>query len=348
MSCTTDSCVLPNSRTEKRALSAPNPATPKENFNDLRNFLLSISQWYSENQWDVAQIEDSLHDAWDMLVQTSKITPATSPEQDRLVVLVSSTKELGILHRKEKDKMFNEDKKAAILSNGQSLWIDLPYLAEEMQRAWVTESTQYTTTERANFAVFSAKLCVVGICETELSPIALWLLKETLEVERPLSMDLEDDLNITENKDVLSVNDLLPACFAWLSTANFKLVKLAAQNYDPASSMTIKAGHPISTDRGILATKAKVTEPGFSLARWVFWRLRLKELSRCENEVIAKLAQQSFDEMIHTGIVLGIDVHGEKNYFDKVHEALHSEFTARGMIGSVDTIDINISMDWAD
>jgi hypothetical protein len=147
---------------------------------------------------------------------------------------------------------------------------------------------------------------------------------------------------------MFSVNDLFPACFTWLSIANFKFFKLAAQNYNPASSMTIKAGHQIPTDLRILASKAKVTEPGFSLARWVFWRLRLKELSRCENKLITKLAQQTFDEMIHTGIVLGIDVHGEKDYFDKVHEALHSEFTARGMIGSVDKSDINISMDWAD
>jgi hypothetical protein len=325
---------------------APDPRCPRENFDDLRNLLLSISQWYCEEEMSAEEIEGRLHDAWDMLVQTSKITPCASPEQDSLVVLISSIKEFGILHHEDRDI---KDQETAVLPNGQKLWIDLPYLAQEIQQAWIMESSQYTSTERANFAALTAKLCAVGICESELSFVALSLLKETLEVQRPLTKLPERHCDIPKSENLLSITELLPACFEWISNANFKLVKLAAQNDDPSFPIFFQLNDRIATDLGDLAVKAKVTQPGFSIARWLFWRLRLKELSRCGDEVIAKLAGQCFHEMIHTGIVLGIDVRGEKNYFEKVYEELGSELKRReGMIECVDKSDVNINMNWAD
>ncbi|KAJ5588781.1 hypothetical protein N7537_011459 [Penicillium hordei] len=338
MSYTNNSYSLPSSRTEK---CAPDPTYPRGNLEDLRNLLLSISEWYTEGKRSVSLIEDYLLDAWDVLIQTSKMTPSTSPEQDSLVVLISSIKEFGILHRNERD---TQEQETTMFSNGQKFWIDLPYLARKMQHSWIIESHQYTTTERANFAVLTAKLCAGGICEAELSFVALWLLRETLEVQRPLTKQLD----IPKSENSLSITELLPACFSWLSNAKFKLIKLVAQNYDPTLSMVIESNHQIHMDIGDLAAKANITQPGFSLPRWVFWRLRLKELSRCGDAVIAKLAEQSFSEMVHTGVVLGIVVHGERNYFEKVNEALIAEFKAKGMTETVDASDININMDWAD
>lgn len=106
--------------------------------------------------------------------------------------------------------------------------------------------------------------------------------------------------------------------------------------------------HEAQTKPRSLAVKANIRSSGFSISRWVFWRFRLKELTSCGDEEISQLARQIFDEMIHTGVVLGIDVHGEKNYLKKVHEALSSEFKTRGMAECVGASDVSINLDWAD
>ncbi|KAJ5080984.1 hypothetical protein N7456_013694 [Penicillium angulare] len=67
---------------------------------------------------------------------------------------------------------------------------------------------------------------------------------------------------------------------------------MATYDYNPGSST--------STKPGSLAIKARISSPGFSIARWIFWRLRLKELTSCKDEEISLLAEQSFDVMTDT------------------------------------------------
>ncbi|KAL1961694.1 hypothetical protein VTN77DRAFT_1298 [Rasamsonia byssochlamydoides] len=342
--CTNNSCAPQNlSRSEKRKVFAPDPANPQGNWEDLRNFIVSLGQPYVEHAIDVAQIENNLHDMWDILIQTAKITPAISPEHDRLVNLVLLAREFGIFHRKKKDGTSNEEKEEAILTNGQRFWTDLPYLVEEIQDAWTKESKGFTVTERHNFAVFTAKLCAVGVCDTELSFCALWLIREALETERSLTKSEGDG----EDKNPLSIADILPACLAWFQHNNFKLLKLAVQNYDHTPATT-GDDVQLSMAPGDLAVKANVTQSGFSVARWLFWRQRFKELSRCGNEQVAKLGKEGFDEMVRTGIALGYDIPGEKKYWEKVFETLDQEFVARGGKDCVGPDDVEIDMDWAD
>lgn len=358
-SCTGNSCAPQNlSRLEKRKLFAPDPANPQQNCEDLQNLTISLSQSYADHIMDIAQLEVNLHDLWDMLIQIAKVTPAISPEHDRLVTLVLMARELGTLTRPKKDDntTSNEVRETAILPNGQRLWNDLPYLMEEIQDAWTKESAGFTATERENLAVLTAKLCAVGVYDTELSRCALWVIRETLESERPLTITPskgEKDNTDIPKQGVLSIADLLPACLAWFLYNNFKLLKLAVKNYDPIVPETSKShneGGVVQsfTAPGDLAVKANVTRSGFSVARWLFWRQRFKEVSRSGNDEVAKLAKKGFEKMIGTGIALGLDIPGEKTYLKKTFEALDREFVARGMVECVGTDDVEIDMDWAD
>ncbi|KAJ5267406.1 hypothetical protein N7478_010214 [Penicillium angulare] len=321
-----------------------------EKFHDIRNMFLSIGENYHQEHWNSAQLEAGLHDAWDFLIQISKATPAISPEQDKLVVLILTIEALQVFsHRSESKEGQTQN---ITLSHRDQSRENLPFLALDLQNEWITKSQQYTSCERKSFAAFTAKLYAAGMFENELSIVVLWLLKMTLEEKIPLRHDTNQDDNITQCGDgstpKSTVADLLPACFAWLANANFKLLTMAAENYNPCSSVSLTSKHEARTVTGSLAAEANVKSSGFSISRWVFWRFRLKELTFCADEEVSQLARESFNEMIHTGVVLGIDVHGEKTYLSKVHEAVSSEFKKRGMTECVDASDVSINMDWAD
>lgn len=343
-------CAIPKHGTEHHVSFAPKPASPGENFDEIRNFILSIGELYHQGHWNTADLEAGLHDAWDMLVQTSKVTPATSPEQNRLVVLVLTIGALRMFsYTNESSK--GKSQNIPFSHSDPSRNNNLPFFAGDLQNEWITKSQLYTSCERESLAVFTAKLYAAGLFENELSFVALWLLKKTFEEEIPLRHDANDDDDITRCDGLISkstVAELLPACFAWLANANFKLLTAAADNYNPCPSASMTSDHEAGTEPGSLAVKANIRCFGFSTSRWVFWRFRLKELTSCADQEISQLARKIFDEMIHTGVVLGIDVHGEKNYLNKVHEALSSEFKARGMTECVDASDVNINLDWAD
>ncbi|KAJ5263781.1 hypothetical protein N7478_011386 [Penicillium angulare] len=291
-----------------------------------------------------------LHNTWKMLVQTAKVTPAISPEQDKLVLLLITMGALRIFsHRTQSGE--TESKDIPFPRDEEENDSNLPFLARDLQNDWITKSQDFTSRERESLAAFTAKLYVAGSYDNELSFVGLWLLKNTLEEEIPLRGNTDEGGDKSQHEGSTpksTIADLLPACFAWLSNANYKLVTMAAKNYSPSPPDFTTSDHGAEIEPRNKAVKANINGPGFSLSRWVFWILRLKELTSCADEEISSLAKQSFDVMIHTSLVLGIDVHGEKNYFDKVHEALDVEFKARGMTGCVDASDISIYFDWAD
>ncbi|KAJ5288061.1 hypothetical protein N7478_003747 [Penicillium angulare] len=313
-------------------------------FDDIRNMILSLGENYHQEHWNSAQLEAGLHDTWDFLIQTSKATPAISPEQDKLVVLILTIGALRVFSRRSEIKAGQTQN--ITLSHHDQSRTNLPFLALDLQKEWITKSQQYTSCERKSLAVFTAKLYAAGIFENELSIVALWLLKMTLEERIPLRHDTNQYDSGSMRKS--TVADLLPACFAWLANANFKLLTMAAENHNPCSSVSLTSGHEARIVTGSLAAEANVERSGFSISRWVFWRFRLKELTFCADQEISQLARESFNEMIHTGVVLGIDVHGEKTYLGKVHEAVSSEFKKRGMTECVDASDVSINLDWAD
>jgi len=355
-------CCRPShhlSREEKRKEYDIDPTRPREMWRGLRDEVIGLSDQYFNHHLCVGQVDERLHDLWDELIHIAKVTPADSAEHDRLVTLVLEARELGSFARKIVEN--GEDRQEeAVLPDGQRLWSDLPFLVQALQDFWTKESMALVSTERESLSVLTAKLCAVGVCPAELSRCALWLFKETLETERPL-VHLQGAMSGGDSKDSSShpsIADLLPACLAWLRYNNFKLAKLsvANDNHDPASG--------ISTDRvfttpGDLASDANVTQDGFSVARWLFWRRRFNELHRAANatdntgtvdlnQQVAKLTRACFEEAVLTGLHVGLDIPGEKKYLENLFEALDHELIARGLTQCVGPEDIEIDMNWAE
>lgn len=203
------------------------------------------------------------------------------------------------------------------------------------------ESYRFGIMERANLAAFTARLCAVGVCPEELSRCALWLFKEILEVERPLHFRFTSERSMRP-----FVADALLACLAWLEYNKFKLVKLSATDYKP-TTRDDECESALSTKPGPLAVSAGISQDGFSIKRWLFWRRRFKELYSTGDSGIMKLARACFEEAVQAGRLIGIDIPGEKQYLARVFEALDRELAARNFVGSVEPSDIEIDMNWA-
>ncbi|KAF5857578.1 hypothetical protein ETB97_005645 [Aspergillus alliaceus] len=184
------------------------------------------------------QVEERLRDLWDELIHAAQALQAPSAEFDRLVTLALEARELGPYVRKKEAGISNEVQEEAILPNGQHLWTDLPYLVQEFEDAWAKES--------------------MGRC-------ALWLFKQTFEVEKPLTPTQEG----SDTEDTCpSTTEMLPACIARLKYDKVRLMKLSAANFGLTSSLTEK-GTQMSTALGDLALHLNIPQDGFSLARWL-------------------------------------------------------------------------------
>lgn len=345
MDCPGGTCALPNATREvKRKEYETDPANTQETWENLRDAIGGIGRGYFNNESTTTEIESQLHDIWDELIHAVKITPATSAELDRLATLVSETRALGIFPRNKTDKEAALENEGVRLPNGQRLWIDLPYLGREVMDAWTKESMGYTSAERESVAVWTAKLCATDICPEDLSCCALWLFKQALETDRPVTEDGQDD------KARPTVHDLLSACLAWLKHSNSKLVKLSQENYTatraPGSCIGKEDIDNSMTLPGDLAVQAGVTKPGFSIDRWLFWRQRFKDLYRSGVPPVVKLARSCFEVTIFSGMDVGLNIPGERVYLSRLFEAVDKEIEAREFKECVGAEDIDIDMDW--
>lgn len=337
-SCPDDSCgVFPRTREEKRKRLEHDPSIPGETWTDLHDKMWSITSRYFHSP-EALNLEESLHDLWDELIHAAKILPPDSADIDRLVLLILEARALGCLTRSATDTV-SQTPGDGVLSNGQRFWSDPPYLVQELQDAWTKESTGLTSRERESLAVLTAKICVVGVCPAELNHCALWLFKQTLEVQRPFTDVSSPGEDVSPNTTPTGA-DLLPACLAWLRYNKTTLAKLTVANVCPVPS--------VPTTPGDLAVHGNVTQDGFNVTRWLFWRQRFKELYHCGGEALAHMVRACFEEAISAGLHLGINIPGEQVYLDRLFNALDEELKRRGFKGCVRPEDIEIDMNWAD
>jgi hypothetical protein len=219
--------------------------------------------------------ELDIRELWNWIAQAARYIAADHPAQDRLVAQVLHAREMGNLSRKNEAG----EQEVATTSDG-NIWSDLPFLVEEVQSAWKASDT-FPSLERHNLSAFIARLTSVGIRDPGLGIIALWILRDTLETDRPLTSSPSGSNN--ENLQA-SIADLLPAANAWFLYCGYKVESLCIQVQDYDSDAEI----------GELARRANATvKSGFSVERWRFWRDRLEEISRCEDEEVAQLAEKT-------------------------------------------------------
>jgi hypothetical protein len=219
--------------------------------------------------------ELDMHELWYWVAQAARYIAADHPAQDRLVAQVQHARAMGNLSRK------NEvgEEEVATTSDG-NIWSDLPFLMEEVQSAWKASGT-FPSVERHNLSAFIARLASVGVRNPELGVVALSILRDTLETDRPLTSGPSGS---NDENPQASIADLLPAVNVWFLYCGYKVESfcIQMQNYDS------------DAETGELARKANITpSSGFSVARWKFWRDRLEEISHCEDQEVAQLAEKS-------------------------------------------------------
>ncbi|KAF7588057.1 hypothetical protein BBP40_006226 [Aspergillus hancockii] len=226
-----------------------------------RLFVKNISSRYAKSDLAVDLYEYDLRELWYLIIQGAKITDADHPAQDRLAGQVLHAREMGVLSRRGTNLKVEE---RAWTSNG-NIWVDLPFLAQEIQVAWKA-AAKLSAKQRHNLSAFIARIGSWGICDPDLCVCALSIFKDTFETRRPLVAT--DD---KQNDSLLPIADLLPAAVVW----DFE-------------SSTI----------GDLAGEAHVfPATGFNTSRWLFWRRRLEEISQSDLAETAALAQRGLRVM---------------------------------------------------
>ncbi|KAF7960777.1 hypothetical protein EAE96_000450 [Botrytis aclada] len=145
------------------------------------------------------------------------------------------------------------------------------------------------TVRRNNLSAFIARLASVGVRDPELCVLALWILRDTLETPRSLTRGAEDPNHASSEQDLPTIAELLPTALAWFQYCGHKIESLCLHHQDYESS---------NSEIGELAKSAQMMpSSGFSVARWMFWRERLEEISGCGDEDVAALAVKAWKTM---------------------------------------------------
>jgi hypothetical protein len=242
-----------------------------------RLFVKNISSRYAKSDLTIELYEYDLRELWYLIIQGAKITDANHPAQDRLAGEILHAREMGVLSRSGTTLRVEEK---ASTSNGK-IWVDLPFLAQEIQVAWKA-AAKLSVKQRHNLSAFIARIGSWGICDPDLCVCALSIFKDTFEMRRPLVAT--DD---KQNDGLLSIADLLPAAVVWFELCAYKIESLCLSSQDFESS-TI----------GDLAGEAHIAPAtGFSTSRWLFWRRRLEEISQSDHAETAALAQRGLRVM---------------------------------------------------
>lgn len=114
--------------------------------------------------------------------------------------------------------------------------------------------------ERQNLSAFVARLASVGVRDPELSLVAIWILRDTLETPRPLTGRQEANSSDSEQQLPI-IADLLLAAMQWFLYCddNIEILCLLAKDFESIS------------ETGESTERANVTpNSGFSVARWGF------------------------------------------------------------------------------
>lgn len=252
---------------------------------------------------------------WHMFLQTAQIIDADDALQDRLVNLLLWTKEFDFHCR-----TLNPPTEPALTS-----WESYGFV-ESLQTAWKQLLARGSPSQLCNLAAFSAKSLAVGVYPDRLGITALSYLCQALET---------DDETIAGTR--------IPAAIVWIEHCRDKLLvfSVTGRFNDPQHGMA----HLV--EPGLLARRADITLPGYSLERWLFWRRRLQHLSRHSDPIVAKEARRGFVSMATCGRDLGYDVPGEAIFEERMLKAAGEALAASGKT-SLDLEDSDIDVDWVD
>lgn len=136
-------------------------------------------------------------------------------------------------------------------------------------------------------------------------------LKEALETDSPCAPSSSWDDDSKESRS--PVYGFFPACTEWMNYGSYELAKQsAADNYNLVS-WPAGRDDQVSTSPGPLATKVNITQQGFNVARWLFWRQRLVELCVFGGQQFAKSTRKCFEVTAGRGLQLESRYQGRRS-----------------------------------
>ncbi|KAF3492310.1 uncharacterized protein GIQ15_01827 [Arthroderma uncinatum] len=257
----------------------------------------------------------------------------------------------------------NKEPPSIVITDGMTVWSDLPYL-DSFLRPRFFNLMALPMEKRCNFSSFIGRLVSVGADDYRFGQLALWLLRETLEVSRPGKTDTiipseetGTEQNYKENKkksqgpskvkqteitqetyDNLPITEFLPPCVALLEQCGRKLSMLSERQL---SFKAESCKHKQWTSVGKLAEGVGAEKTGFSLARWIFWRSRLRTLIMFGGGEIAEDARRAFNVITFVGRISGVDIPGDLWYFGNLVKY-------RYRLPNTDPRDTNDDLEWID
>ncbi|MCJ1435681.1 hypothetical protein MMC27_005056 [Xylographa pallens] len=208
-------------------------------------------------------LDFDLHSFWRTIFLAAQNFHADNPKQDTLLRYILYVREYGTVIRKASTTGI--EPVLARTSNGQRIWTDLPFLAEDLYEWRRKEWTNMSTIQRGNISSFIARLVSVGVCGNALSGCALLNFREALETPSRSSA--------SNSGHEPSIQDLMGPLCSWLVYAGHKLTSLVSKSFNEFEDMEISS-------LGELALQAGVSEPGFNPRRWAFWKQRLVEIHK--------------------------------------------------------------------
>jgi hypothetical protein len=195
------------------------------------------------------------------VIQAAKSYHYDNLKQVEIVFNILRAKEIGTVARPVVDPSTGQQKLVpCTTTTGARVLSDLPFLVEDIQEEWLKNSLTMDSVSRANFIAFIGRLVSVGLSDS-LAICGLRLCHDTLETPRRLrASDAGQDVPVLE---------LLNALGAWLITDYHKVHTLSRKGMQFDTDLAVP---------GELARNAGITTNGFSVQRWRYWIVRLREI----------------------------------------------------------------------
>jgi hypothetical protein len=205
-------------------------------------------------------IEELLWPAWQAVITAAGTADDTA--RSRLVELVGAIRGRGVLVRPDGQECLVWDMRAHV---------DLPVFAAQLRHTWNFPPPAVSAPWWANVNAFTAQLTAAGL---DFSLYAIWALRDALE-----------------EGDGHQLARVLPAAVAWLRHAGPVLASMAVE----------RRAEGYGRDRpGTLCQQAGLTDRGFTIGRWNFWRRRLEDIAAAGGEHADK-AREGLQYMLTSG-----------------------------------------------
>ncbi|GIJ89492.1 hypothetical protein Asppvi_008434 [Aspergillus pseudoviridinutans] len=271
-------------------------AVRRSDFNGIRESMYNkvwyLSMRYCKYGYPMEIFETTIHDFWYCCYHGGRYLSHESAEHDRLVLDIVRFRARGALKRPRKQN--HQEIEIAKTPTGV-VWEDLPFLVSDMTDYWLNDCATMTASQRCNFARFLAKLASAGLCNDGLFQIALLVFRDALETARPLgSFNDPGDANPDRRMQDLTVADLLPAVYAWIQEAQYKIIWLSAESWNNCSGDTGRGGATF-----VESELGKKSPSGFSHWRWMFWLKRLEDINQEAKQAGEKLMAQQISLMLN-------------------------------------------------